>query len=136
MSYEDKYYAALEKCAQRYVVMVADGLRGSQDLDLSDFIDHFFDRVIARDPIPKMCRWLGNIQGKLHDRGYTTDDEERIWTRPLFRPLDFPAPDDPEVVERKAKQLWEDYREDSGLLQGLWETLSEPAKATWRDRAR
>jgi hypothetical protein len=42
-------------------------------------------------PIPKLCRWLGYIQGVLIERGFTTVDAERDWTRPLFRPFDFPA---------------------------------------------
>ncbi|TPL66654.1 hypothetical protein [Mesorhizobium sp. B2-4-1] len=41
-------------------------------------------------PICKLNRWLGYIQGLLIERGYTTVQTERDWTRPFFRPLDYP----------------------------------------------
>jgi hypothetical protein len=41
-------------------------------------------------PLMKLNRWLGYIQGVLIERGITTVQIERDWTRPLFRHLDFP----------------------------------------------
>ncbi len=36
-------------------------------------------------PLDKLSRWLGFIQGTLIERGYTSIDEERNVTRPLFQ---------------------------------------------------
>ena len=82
----DEYYNCLYDCGNRYQNMLnnADG-----EDDLKEFIQTYKQGCHDKLPIQKLCRWLGNIQGKLHERGYTTDDKERDWTRSLFRPLDF-----------------------------------------------
>lgn len=81
------YHHALHKCAERY--------RDMQMAEPPDELWRFTCEFMfgCRDglPIPKLCRWLGYIQGVLIERGFTTVEAERDWTRPLFRPLDFPA---------------------------------------------
>lgn len=90
------YYAALDKCVDRYC---AGG----------DF-EFFREGVRDRLPIPKLCRWLGYVQGVLIERGWSTVQAERDWTRPLFRPLDFPENPDAtreeiaEILEQIAKE--------------------------------
>lgn len=80
------YYDALLKCAARY----DDILRLYEpSSEVRDFIDEFIDGCINEMPLNKLNRWLGYIQGVLIERGYTTVQAERNWTRPLFRPLDF-----------------------------------------------
>lgn len=77
------YHYALLKCAIRYQGMEFD------DPVLCGFIGEFTEGCIRNMPVPKLCRWLGYIQGVLIERGITTVEAERDWTRPLFRPLDF-----------------------------------------------
>jgi hypothetical protein len=54
------------------------------------FIDEFSQGCNNELPLMKLNRWLGYIQGSLIQWGVTTVEIERDWTRPLFRPLDFP----------------------------------------------
>lgn len=86
----EQYYMALHKCAERYRDMQL-----ARDVPTSDPLWQFTMEFMfgCRDGLPllKLSRWLGYIQGVLIERGYTTVDAERDWTRPLFRPLDFPA---------------------------------------------
>lgn len=79
---ETEYREALSVCLDRYTVMAAD------HLDLMDFIYEFREGVTTL-PLMKLNRWLGYIQGVLIERGATTVVEERDFTRPLFRHLDF-----------------------------------------------
>lgn len=86
------YHLALHKCATRYRDMLAHNYRDSGNGDaLWIFVHEFMHGCLDGLPIPKLCRWLGYIQGVLIERGITTVEAERDWTRPLFRPLDFPA---------------------------------------------
>lgn len=94
------YYEALERCGIRYYDMLdarfqqdlANGLIWSQkDIELDEFICLFQRSVDNREPIAKLNRWLGYIQGCLIERGYTDVETERNWTRPLFRHLDYPT---------------------------------------------
>jgi hypothetical protein len=62
---------------------------GQVDNALWAFSHEFSYGCLQELPVPKLCRWLGYIQGVLIERGYTTVEAERDWTRPLFRPLDF-----------------------------------------------
>lgn len=82
------YHAALHKCAERYRDMQIEA-----NTPVSDPLWLFTMRFMfgCRDglPVPKLCRWLGYVQGVLIERNLTTVDVERDWTRPLFRPLDF-----------------------------------------------
>ena len=87
-----EYYDALDKCAERYKIMLldADYWDGSQKTaDLWEFYKLFKSGVRDKLPLMKLNRWLGYLQGCLIERGYTTVQAERDWTRPLFRPLDF-----------------------------------------------
>lgn len=86
---ETEYYKALILCANRYIEIGADDIRVSSPL--FDFILEFHAGCDNKLPIPKLCRWLGYIQGQLIAAGVTTVEDERNWTRPLFRPLDFPV---------------------------------------------
>lgn len=86
----EQYRFALHKCGERYRDMLIAANYPITD-DLWKFVMEFMFQCRDGYPIPKLCRWLGNIQGKLHERGLTTDEDERNWTRPLFRPLDFPS---------------------------------------------
>lgn len=81
--HEAEYYDAIMKCVERYrdIVSHSEGCR-----DLDKFLNEFNTDV----PLNKLNRWLGYVQGVLIERGFTTVQEERDWTRPLFRPLDFP----------------------------------------------
>jgi hypothetical protein len=87
------YYDALAKCANRYAQMIKD--RASWDgwvlwETLYNFNAEFEAGCYSQQPLCKLNRWLGYIQGVLIERGVTTVQKERDWTRPLFRPLDFP----------------------------------------------
>lgn len=85
------YHEVLLQCGERYRIMLTHNSRS--DNALWAFVHEFISGCQARGPIPKLCRWLGYIQGCLIERGITTVTAERDWTRPLFRPLDFPAAD-------------------------------------------
>ena len=80
--HETQYRVALMECGNRYAEMAKPGS------DLAIFIDEFHQRITDY-PLLKLNRWLGYIQGVLIERGITTVEAERDWTRPLFRPLDF-----------------------------------------------
>jgi hypothetical protein len=83
------YHAALHKCAERYRVMLQEHSWPGK-IDLAVFNIEFMTGCRDGIPIPKLCRWLGYIQGVLIANGATTVEAERDWTRPLFRPIDFP----------------------------------------------
>lgn len=76
------YYSALWHLGWRYARMAPD--------DLLSFVREFQSGVENRLPLLKLNRWLGYIQGVLCERGITTVETERDFTRPFFRPLDFP----------------------------------------------
>jgi hypothetical protein len=78
------YYQALEACVERYEAM------SHQDPDLLEFLSEFRIGIQNKLPLMKLNRWLGYIQGVLIERKRTTVQAEREWTRPLFKPLDFP----------------------------------------------
>ena len=59
-------------------------------LDLNSFLTEFIVGCNNELPLMKLNRWLGYIQGSIIQWGLTTVQIERDWTRPLFRPLDFP----------------------------------------------
>lgn len=82
--YQEKYREALEQCAVRYHDMAS----STEDDELKEFIE-LFNSVVDEYPLTKLCRWLGYIQGKLIEKGITTVERERDWTRPLFRSLDY-----------------------------------------------
>jgi hypothetical protein len=79
VKWTEQYYDAIEQCSERYVAMAPD------EEDIQNFLVEF-DRTV---PLVKLSRWLGYVQGVLIERGFTTVQEERDWTRGLFRPLDF-----------------------------------------------
>lgn len=85
----DAYYLALHKCAERYRDMLIEAATYTDD-PLWRFNMEFMFACRDRLPLMKLNRWLGYIQGVLIERGHTTVEAERDWTRPLFRPLDFP----------------------------------------------
>lgn len=79
------YYTALEKCRVRYSSLAV------YNTSLYNFINiEFKEGIEDKLPLNKLNRWLGYIQGTLIAEGFTTVEAERNWTRPLFRPLDFP----------------------------------------------
>jgi len=89
-----EYYKALAQCAERYLEMIDDlcYYEGhDKNTKLFHFVYEFKCGVRDQLPLMKLNRWLGYIQGCLIERGYTTVEAERNWTRPLFRPLDFKA---------------------------------------------
>jgi hypothetical protein len=71
------YYDSIMTCVDRTMV--------EGHTDLTEFLTEFSREV----PLLKLDRWLGYVQGVLIERGVTTVQEERDWTRKLFRPLDF-----------------------------------------------
>lgn len=81
------YHDAILKCADRYRTMQLN--YPYHDPELLDFTYELMQGCRDGLPVPKLCRWLGYIQGLLIERGFTTVTKERDWTRPLFRPLDF-----------------------------------------------
>lgn len=81
------YHDALHRCSNRYWEMI--GQAKLNDPALKSFILQFQRECLHSMPVPKLCRWLGYIQGVLIERGLTTVEVERDWTRPLFRPLDY-----------------------------------------------
>ena len=88
-----EYYKALAQCADRYYEMIDDLCYyegGTANHELSNFVVEFMIGIRDRLPLMKLNRWLGYIQGCLIERGYTTVEAERNWTRPLFKHLDFP----------------------------------------------
>lgn len=88
-SIEDQYYTALEICINRYADMLNQyGGIATIDSDLQ-FIDTFNQGLADRLPLMKLNRWIGFIQGTVIRLGLTTVENERDFTRPLFRPLDF-----------------------------------------------
>lgn len=99
---EEAYYQALLKCGERYVSMLNKFIVDNeywgwnkspatveQASDLWMFIGEFISGCQNRLPLMKLNRWLGYIQGSLIQWEITTVQDERDWTRPLFRPLDF-----------------------------------------------
>ena len=94
LSHDEEYREALYDCGVRYADMMfnedEDEDEDENDDALERFIAEFKDGCINGLPVAKLCRWLGYIQGVLIERGITTVETERDWTRPLFRPLDFP----------------------------------------------
>lgn len=86
---DEAYYEALLKCAERYALMAATVEVNCYDPELSRFIQELANGARDKLPLMKLNRWLGYIQGVLIERGITTVEAERDWTRPLFRPLDF-----------------------------------------------
>jgi hypothetical protein len=97
------YYDCLLKCGERYKDMLDQfiddnnywgwnktptTLENASSLWL--FILEFNKGCEDRLPLMKLNRWLGYIQGCIIQWEITTVQTERDWTRPLFRPLDFP----------------------------------------------
>lgn len=85
----DAYYSALHKCAERYRDMQLEAGVPAYDATWK-FTMEFMFGCRDRLPLMKLNRWLGYIQAVLIQKGFTTVEAERDWTRPLFRPLDFP----------------------------------------------
>jgi hypothetical protein len=86
----NEYYEALRKCGERYNGMVTYiDWEYEGDEELFEFVQEFRGGVQNRLPLMKLNRWLGYIQGCLIDRGHTTVQAERDWTRPLFRSLNY-----------------------------------------------
>lgn len=71
-------------------MMEGNEFEGAENQALADFIEEFLCAVSNRYPLMKLNRWLGYIQGRLIADGMTTVEAERDWTRPYFRPFDFP----------------------------------------------
>lgn len=95
---DSAYRDALLRCAERYRDMLV-SVEGRADAELLAFVAEFGAQCRAGYPVPKLCRWLGYIQRGVIEKGLTTVTAERDWTRPLFRPLDFPEPNAPRVPE-------------------------------------
>ncbi|TIX42750.1 MAG: hypothetical protein E5V40_05805 [Mesorhizobium sp.] len=85
-----EYHAAIHACAERYRDMQL-GNGASCDDPLWKFTHELMFGCRDGFPIMKLNRWLGYIQGVLIERGLTTVQAERDWSRPIFRPLDFPS---------------------------------------------
>ena len=99
---KDEYYQALIKCGERYKgmldTMIDDNNYWGWDKSYATyktatalclFVDEFINGCEKKLPLLKLNRWLGYIQGSLIQWEVTTVEDERNWTRPLFRPLDF-----------------------------------------------
>jgi predicted NAD-dependent protein-ADP-ribosyltransferase YbiA (DUF1768 family) len=89
ITHDAAYRIALRACGERYLGMATETLPGRL-LGIGDFIQEFLDGC-AEMPLCKLNRWLGYIQGTLITHGFTTVTAERDWSRPLFRPLDYPG---------------------------------------------
>ena len=77
-------HEAVRKCAVRYYDF------DTKDTELINFISEIIHGCNVGMPINKLNRWLGYVQDILIDRGFTTVDEERDFSCPLFYPLDYP----------------------------------------------
>ena len=99
---EEEYYYALLKCGWRYRSMIEVYIDDNdywswqsaktdraEAVKLKSFISEFIKGCTDKLPLMKLNRWLGYIQGSLIQWEITTVQDERDWTRPLFRPLDF-----------------------------------------------
>ena len=99
---EEEYYQSLLKCGERYLSMLNKFIVDNEywgwnkspatvekASDLWMFIGEFIQGCSDKLPLMKLNRWLGYIQGCLIQWEITTVQDERDWTRPLFRPLDF-----------------------------------------------
>jgi hypothetical protein len=89
---EAEYYAALHKCAERYRDMIYEREAWDGNVihaEIRKFNYEFMFGCRDKLPLMKLNRWLGYIQGVLIERGLTTVQAERDWTRPLFRHLDY-----------------------------------------------
>lgn len=83
------YHQALYTCGRRYRDMLVN--RDSRTYQtIWNFVNKFIEECEKGMPVPKLCRWLGWIQRDLVEHGLTTQQAEQEWTRPLFRPLDYP----------------------------------------------
>jgi predicted XRE-type DNA-binding protein len=118
--YESHYYSVLMECNARYRTMMEESkIENILDSDLYRFNELFFVGIAAdKLPIPKLCRWLGFIQAGVIQLGLTTVEQERDWSRPLFRPLDFPITDN----EVKFKQELVDIVNSEILKTGITKT--------------
>lgn len=83
---EVEYKRVLEALIARYQSMLTDHLVP----DIKHFL-HEFLMKLDEYPIEKLNRWIGYIQCYVINQGFTTVEAERDFTRPLFRPLDFPS---------------------------------------------
>lgn len=96
------YYESLAICSLRYHAMLYEfiddndywGWKGyvkrEEATKLLGFLADCIKGIEDELPLMKLNRWLGYIQGVLIAWGVTTVEAERDFTRPLFRPLDFP----------------------------------------------
>lgn len=57
-------------------------------------------------PLEKLNRWLGYVQGRMIAAKFTSTDDERERTRPIFKPLDFPGwePEERVLFTREEKE--------------------------------
>lgn len=73
---------ATRRLAYRYVGMIS---VNKLDEELKKQLQWMCNVIITEDMhIDKMSRWLGYIQGTLITLGFTTVDEERDVSRPMF----------------------------------------------------
>lgn len=99
----DQYYESLLICAKRYSTMLMKaiddnnywgwrdvGYSTTKAASLVDFLVEFQRGIQDNLPLNKLNRWLGYIQGTLIAWDITSVQAERDFTRPLFRPFDFP----------------------------------------------
>lgn len=86
------YYDAIHRCCERYRDMISDRTYWDGWVEY-DAIHKFVFQLMSECKnknlsIMKLNRWLGYIQGVLIERGLTSVEEERNWTRGIFQPLD------------------------------------------------
>lgn len=97
------YYDCLNECGNRYKAMLHKFIDDNNywgwnktpttlenATALWSFILEFNKGCEDRLPLMKLNRWLGYIQGSLIQWGITSVEAERNFTRPMFKPLDFP----------------------------------------------
>lgn len=98
-----EYHKALLECGNRYREMLRKYIddndywgwdkqkaTSTDARNLNSFITEYIVGCNNELPLMKLNRWLGYIQGSVIQWEITTVQTERDWTRPLFRPLDFP----------------------------------------------
>lgn len=90
-----RYHQAVYECVRRYINIITQKRCYWEDPSELYPIFNFCLEVLENSyntnyPVAKLNRHLGYIQGVLIEKGLTTVEAERNWTRPLFRPLDFP----------------------------------------------
>ncbi len=92
----NRYYDVIGGLADRYRRMVIAQKSNSNFVFTDEMVElvRFCDAIKEEAenkvmPLTKLNRWLGYTQGRVIAFGLTSVEDERDFTRPMLRPLDF-----------------------------------------------